>query len=206
MARSKDLLNANDPFARRTIKQRHFEENQPPLLASKFLSYASDAAAHDAEAHGQPHAPDPTYLTLVLEDCLPLEKVKDIIASQVPDLEPVREEEAKLGLWGEEDVKLCRIRGAIKGWYNVLQDILTDDGDIYYLKKVPLLYEGQTIAAYRPTEHFPRPKKQVRKSVDSTPRSKSFEDGHADRRKSTFGKYLHWHRKSQDTPRSHSVS
>lgn len=68
------------------------------------MSYASEAAAHDAEAHGHAHVPKPTYLTLILEDCLPIEKVKDIVASQVPELEPVSEETAKLGL-GEGSVE-----------------------------------------------------------------------------------------------------
>ena len=138
----------------------HFQANQPSLLASKFVSYASEAAAHDAEAHGHAHVPEPTYLTLILEDCLPLSKVKAIIARQVPELEPVSEELATLGLGeeegqgereGEQEVKICRIRGAVKGWYNVLQDLLTDEGDVYYLKRVPLVYRGRVgrcVSAY----------------------------------------------------------
>lgn len=214
MALSGDPFAMKDPFARQSVMASHFSANQPSLMASKFLSYASEAAAHDAEAHGHVHVPAPTYLTLILEDCLPIERVKDIIGSQVPDLEPVMEEEAKLGSGGEEEeevVKICRIRGAIKGWYNVLQDTLADEGDVYYLKRVSLMYKGETIDAYRPTEHFPRPKqrpqKEKRKSMESTPRSKSTTvDGQDRKRKSSLGRFLHWRQKSQDTPRSHSIS
>lgn len=207
MAPSQDPFAVKDPFSRKSVIVSHFLANQSPLTASKFVSYFSDEAARDAEAHGHPHVPDPTYLTLVLEDCLPIEKVRDIIKSQVPELEPVMEEQARLGLQGEGDeVKVCRIRGAIKGWYSVLQDFLTDEGDIYYLKRVPLVYKGKAIDAYKPTEHFPRPKQQKRKSMDTTPRSQSVVEGLEGRRKSSLGRYLLWHKKSQDTPRSHSIS
>ena len=117
-----------------------------------------------------------------------------------------------LAQWGEgegegdgEEVKICRIRGAVKGWYNVFQDILTDEGDIYYLKRVPVVYKGVVVEAYRPTEHFPRPKTRKRKSSETTPRSRSVVEGSEGRRPS-LGKFLHWHRKSEDTPRSKSVS
>lgn len=213
MAPSKNPYILGDPFARKSVMASHFQANQPSLMASRFMSYASEAAAHDAEAHGHAHVPKPTYLTLILEDCLPIEKVKDIVASQVPELEPVSEEPAKLGLGEgeeEEEVKICRIRGAIKGWYNVLQDILTDEGDVFYLKRVPLVYRGELVDAYRPVEHFPRPKTKKqpkRKSVESTPRSKSDAmHGLDDKRKSSLGRFLHWRQKSHDTPRSHSIS
>lgn len=214
MAPSKDPFILKDPFARKSIMASHFQANQPSLLASKFMSYASEAAAHDAEVHGHAHVPDPTYLTLILEDCLPIAKVKAIIASQVPELEAVSEELAKLGLGGgeeegEEEVKICRIRGAVKGWYNVLQDILTDEGDVFYLKRVPLVYTGELVDAYRPTEHFPRAKtkkQQKRKSGESTPRSKSDAmHGLDGKRKNALGRFLHWRQKSHDTPRSHSI-
>ena len=207
MAPSEDAFSMKDPFARKSVMESHFRSNQPPLMASKFVSFFSNEAARDAEAHGHPHVPNPTYFILVLEDCLPIGKVKDIINNQVPELEPVMEEQARLGQWGEGDeVKICRIRGAIKGWYNVLQDLLSDEGDVFFLKRVPLMYRNEAVEAYRPMEHFPRPKQQKRKSAETTPRSRSFVEGHESGRKSSLGKYLHWHRKSQATPRSHSVS
>ena len=61
--------------------------NQPPLHASKFLSFFSDAAARDAEAHGHPHVPEPTYLVLLPEVCLPFSKIRDIVRGQVANLE-----------------------------------------------------------------------------------------------------------------------
>ncbi|KAG7006949.1 hypothetical protein G7Y79_00012g032850 [Physcia stellaris] len=204
MAPSKDPFIFKDPFARKSIMASHFQANQPSLLASKFTSYASEAAAHD---HGHAHVPDPTYLTLVLEDCLPLSKVEAIIARQVPELEPVCEELAKLALGegeeGEEEVKICRIRGAVKGWYNVLQDILTDEGDVFYLKRVQLVYRGEVVDAYRPTEHFPRARTRKRKSGESTMRSKS--DAVDGKRRNPLGRFLHWRQRSTETPRSRSV-
>ena len=208
MGLSKDAFAIPDPFARRSVMASHFISNQPPLMASKFLSFFSDEAARDAEAHGHPHVPDPTYLTLILEDCLPIEKIRHIVKSQIAELEPVIEEQARVQRGGErdgEEVKICRIRGAVKGWYNVFQDILTDDGDIYYLKRVPVVYRGAVLEAYRPTEHFLRPKTQKRKSAEITPRSNSAVEA-SDGRRTSLGKFLHWHRKSQDTPRSKSVS
>ena len=210
MAPSKDQFAIKDPFARRSVMASHFISNQPPLMASKFLSFFSDEAARDAEAHGHPHVPDPTYLTLILDPCLPLEKIRDIVKSQIANLEPVTEERAKVAQCGEgegdEEVKICRIRGAVKGWYNVFQDILTDEGDIYYLKRVMVVYRGVVLEAYRPTEHFPRPKTRKRKSAEtSTPRSRSVVEG-SDGRRTSLGKFLHWHRKEQGTPRSKSVS
>ncbi|CAF9912964.1 MAG: hypothetical protein HETSPECPRED_001275 [Heterodermia speciosa] len=211
MGPSKDPFTIKDPFARRSVMASHFQSNQPSLMASKFISYASEAMAHDAEAHGHTPIPSPTYLTLILEACLPLEKVTDIVRRQVPELEPVVEEQARLGLRGDEEaVRICRIRGAVKGWYNVLQDILTDEGDVYYLKRVPLMYRGEAIDAYRPTEHFPRPRPRPRKSAGEeeegeTPRSRSDGGAHG-KRKASLGRFLHWHRKSLETPRSRSVS
>lgn len=107
---------------------------------------------------------------------------------------------------GGEEVKICRIRGAVKGWYNVFQDILTDEGDIYYLKRVMVVYRGKVLEAYRPTEHFPRPKTRMRRSVETTtPRSRSVVEG-GDGRRIALGRLLHWRRKELDTPRSKSVS
>ena len=201
MSPSKDPFAIKDPFARRSVMASHFISNQPPLMASKFLSFFSDEAARDAEAHGHPHVPEPTYLTLILDPCLPLSRITEIVKSQIANLEPVTEECAKVAQSGEreaegdgegEEVKICRIRGAVKGWYNVFQDILTDEGDIYYLKRVMVTYRGAVLEAYRPTEHFPRPKTRKRKSVESTtPRSRSVVEGSEGRRTSWIGKVLH---------------
>lgn len=92
----------------------------------------------------------------------------------------------------------------------MLQDILTDEGDVFYLKRVPLVYKGELVDAYRPTEHFPRAKTKTkkRKSGESTgtPRSKSDAmHGLDGKRRNALGRFLHWRQKSNDTPRSHSV-
>lgn len=56
-----------------------------------------------------------------------------------------------------EEVQLVRIRGSIRGWWTVLQGVLDDDeGGAYFLQRVPVIWEGREVEAYRATLHFAR--------------------------------------------------
>lgn len=55
----------------------------------------------------------------------------------------------------EEEVKVVRIRGSVRGWWTVLQGVLDDEeGGAWFLKRVRVRGEGREVEAYRATLHF----------------------------------------------------
>ena len=140
---------------RRSIIYAHFRDNEPPLRAASFSSFANDQVAHEAEKHGRAHIPDATYFTLILSPPLEMDRVKKTVLGQVPELEAFGEERAVVSGHGLEQVKIARIRGSVRGWWSVLQGLLDDDGGACFLKRVPLVYKGREVDGYRATPHFP---------------------------------------------------
>jgi len=147
----------------RALIATHFQDNQPPLPTAHFSSFANDASAL---AHGVAHPPAATYFPLIPSPPLDLSRVQHIVRSQVPELEAFQEESATIAVEKkrrsgvvreaqEEEVKVVRIRGSVRGWWTVLQGVLDDEeGGAWFLKRVRVRGEGREVEAYRATLHF----------------------------------------------------
>jgi len=150
----------------RALIANHFRDNQPPLRAANFSSFANDASAL---AHGVAHPPEATYFALILSPPFYLVRVRKIIETQIPELEAFEEEGATISgdatsgnnrrngaAKAEEEVKVVRIRGSVRGWWSVLQGVLDDEeGGAYFLQRVLVVWHGREVEAYRATLHFP---------------------------------------------------
>lgn len=91
--------------------------------------------------------------------------------SQVPELEEFGEEEGVLldqeggikrhSMAGnaadrDEEVKITRIRGSIRGWWTVLQGVLDDEeGGVWFLKRERVRWRGEEMEAWAARRHFP---------------------------------------------------
>lgn len=95
--------------------------------------------------------------------------MRKIVETQIPELEAFEEEGATLSgeaaidnnrrngaAKAEEEVKVVRIRGSVRGWWSVLLGVLDDEeGGAYFLQRVSVVWHGREIEAYRATLHFP---------------------------------------------------